>query len=977
MDQKVFKRKFRNLILLAWNLPPVVGISFIIFIGVLSPEQMLTVLTTPFEPLYIIGWIIFSIWYFPRLVRPIESVITQNCESKNQTLAALKVLQIFPFHFWALFLVYLLIAPATVILSAEYFTDYVATPVDWFRIELISIIVSIIVGLPIFFLIYDLFGKALSSIEYDRPYITIKAKVFLIGALIPLLIDTMLVQYYWTRTGFFSIETFFVWLSFELLAVVGSLIFVKSFGQSLSPLQQLTSKEISLEKISVSDMRSMSTDELGLLTQQYRKLFEELDVHNKVLNFNNQILRSTVNTNNLPETVNAILPICQEAIKDDIVFLLLFDQKENELVGVAQSDADFLAEGYYRLPLNETSLANWVFKNDETCMVLDCNSDIRTNLKMREKFRVQSAIATPLRAEGKNIGVLMSIAQSRRQSYSKKEIALIEGVARDIAMVIYTQHLNDERIQSKRMVRETEQRFESIAQISPVGIFRTNLEGDCIDVNEPWLKMAGMSLDQVQGKGWVKALHAEDLDWVLEKWYRAVSEKKPFRTECRFQKPNGKVIWVLARAVEEHDADGNTVGFVGTITDITERMQMENAIRQIAAGIASKTADVFFEQLVYHLCQLFSARYAFISVLDEDDQGRTLAFCANGRKQENFAHKIKGTPCNEAMLTKENFFVEHVQQKYPNNEMLAKMNIESYIGIPMLNANREVIGSIAVMDDKVLDHGARNIEILEIFASRAAAEIERIYAENEVKRHRDHLEEIVEERTKELKEANRELETFSYTVSHDLRSPLRAIDGFSEVLLNDYTDKLDEDGRFYFQRIRGAAGKMAELIDDLLDLSRIGRTKINIQDVDLGRLASNIAATLESSQPERNVEWVVLAVNEVRGDERLLYIVMQNLLENAWKYSANNPAARIEFGSKNENGKIVYYVSDNGAGFDMAFASKIFGAFQRLHHVSEYEGTGIGLATVQRIIHLHGGQIWVEAEVGKGATFYFTLNITE
>jgi len=235
------------------------------------------------------------------------------------------------------------------------------------------------------------------------------------------------------------------------------------------------------------------------------------------------------------------------------------------------------------------------------------------------------------------------------------------------------------------------------------------------------------------------------------------------------------------------------------------------------------------------------------------------------------------------------------------------------------------------------------------------------------------LEGRVRERTAQLEDANRELEAFCYSVSHDLRAPLRGIDGFSQALLEDYTEALDAPGREYLERVRAATQRMGRLIDDLLDLSRLSRQEMRCERVDLSALARKIAAALTEREPGREVEWVIAEGVIARGDSHLLQVALENLLGNAWKFTSKRPRARIEFGVQERQGEPVYVVRDDGAGFDMAYADKLFGAFQRLHGVKEFAGTGIGLATVQRIIRRHGGQVWAEGEVGRGAAFTFTL----
>ncbi len=231
----------------------------------------------------------------------------------------------------------------------------------------------------------------------------------------------------------------------------------------------------------------------------------------------------------------------------------------------------------------------------------------------------------------------------------------------------------------------------------------------------------------------------------------------------------------------------------------------------------------------------------------------------------------------------------------------------------------------------------------------------------------------VRERTAELEAVNEELEAFSYSVSHDLRAPLRAIDGFSKAVLDDCGDTLGRQAAGYLGRIRSETARMEALIHSLLQLARVAERDLHKQDVDLAEIARAAERDLRLADPDRSVEVVIADQLPVAGDEHLLADVVANLVGNAWKYTAKEPAARIEVGASRLNGQATIYVRDNGAGFDMTYAHKLFTAFQRLHSQSEFEGTGVGLATVQRIIRRHGGRIWAEAQVGCGATFYFTL----
>jgi signal transduction histidine kinase len=250
---------------------------------------------------------------------------------------------------------------------------------------------------------------------------------------------------------------------------------------------------------------------------------------------------------------------------------------------------------------------------------------------------------------------------------------------------------------------------------------------------------------------------------------------------------------------------------------------------------------------------------------------------------------------------------------------------------------------------------------------------ERKRADEEIKRLNADLEGRVRERTAQLEASNKELESFAYSVSHDLRAPLRAMDGFSAALFSGYPDKLDEQGRHYLNRIQAASQRMGQLINDLLNLSRVTRGEFITRQVDLSALAREVAAELQARDPKRKAEFAIDPQIVVHGDVHLLRIVLENLLSNAWKFTAPRPQARIEVGMAEQAGERIYFVRDNGVGFDMTYADKLFTPFQRLHGMREFPGTGIGLATVQRIITRHGGRVWPEAAVDQGATFFFTL----
>jgi PAS domain S-box-containing protein len=306
--------------------------------------------------------------------------------------------------------------------------------------------------------------------------------------------------------------------------------------------------------------------------------------------------------------------------------------------------------------------------------------------------------------------------------------------------------------------------------------------------------------------------------------------------------------------------------------------------------------------------------------------------------------------------------------------------IRSTLRIPICLYD-QVLGLLRLDSDRPGNFSDHDVQSLQPLANAAAIALDnaRLFeatktSEAKYQALSEELEQRVIQRTAQLEAANRELEAFSYSVSHDLRAPLRGLDGFSRALLEDYGDKLDDQGKLYLQRILTGAQRMSKLIDDMLTLSRVMRREMKVEPVDLSAMARAVASELQRSDPGRRVQFVLAEEVTARGDAGLLRVVIENLFYNAWKFTARHEEARIEFGTMPlpDEGQ-AYFVRDDGAGFDMAYADKLFGAFQRLHSPAEFEGAGIGLATIQRIVHRHGGRVWAEGAVGKGATFYFTL----
>jgi PAS domain S-box-containing protein len=505
--------------------------------------------------------------------------------------------------------------------------------------------------------------------------------------------------------------------------------------------------------------------------------------------------------------------------------------------------------------------------------------------------------------------------------------------------------------QTQAALKESENRFRELAEnIEEVFYINAADLKQILYISPGYEKIWGDSCERIyqNPQAWINFIHSDDQQRVLAA-YKHLLQGQHLLEEYRIIRADGSIRWICDHTVPVYNRFGNIFRYVGVASDITERKLAE---------IALKHSEERYRSLIQVTAQVTwttdgTGQFMTRQESWEAFTGKSFAEY-QGWNWKNSIH-----PDDQEHTQK--IWLQAVQNRnlYVNEtRVLSKTGEYKYFwvrAVPVLEND----GSIREWVGACTDITAHK------------------QAELEIKKLNQELEERVQQRTAQLTAANQELEAFSYSVSHDLRAPLRGIDGFSKTLLERYADQLDDRGKHYLTRIRAGSQRMGELIDDLLQLSRVTRSEMRFTQVNLSAIAQEIAQNLSESEPERQVEWLIDPDLIVQGDANLLRIVLDNLLHNAWKFTSKKLVAKITLNVFNSNletkNYITYMVRDNGAGFDQNYANKLFQAFQRLHSVEEFPGTGIGLATVQRIIRRHEGDVWAEGVVGEGAAFYFTL----
>lgn len=565
-----FRFRYMLLIILSWTVPPVFGLSYLVYINMFSFDQMLIIMTRPLEPLFITVSLVCSAVYFYFYAKPL--FIFERVASAVNIDNLMQCMRRFPLHYWAAFLAYLLIAPSTVIISAKIYTGYMAQPIDWLRIHLVALIVSIIVGLPLFFLLLDSFGRLIRGTRILRPHLTIKTKVFMIGALTPLLLDTMLVQYYWSRTGYFSIETFWVWFSLELIAVGGALMFVRSFRQSMEPLNDLLKGVENFTSIDIGKLNAQSTDELGVLSSDFQSIIKELHIQEEVLQIRNRLLANEADQSSLERLLEEIVSTADHNLVSNITFIMIHDEIGNEMVNVCYTGHPFLGTGYDRIPVSGPGLSALVYGARKTLVVDDASKDARANAKIVGSYDVCSAIAVPMMVHDVCYGVLITCTRNEPAYYGQRDVRLTEALAQEAALVINTINMHYSRLQAER---ELSVIFDNMQDT----FFRTDREGRIIRLSESVQKLLGYAPAEMDGRA-IGGLFVDP-----EGGKKFIINLRSGGGTCRdyyslLRRKDGGVVWVSTNAQYYYGPDGEALGVEGISRNVTDQKNAEDALFQ-------------------------------------------------------------------------------------------------------------------------------------------------------------------------------------------------------------------------------------------------------------------------------------------------------------------------------------------------------------------------------------------------------------
>ncbi|MBD2515982.1 AAA family ATPase [Nostoc sp. FACHB-973] len=640
-----------------------------------------------------------------------------------------------------------------------------------------------------------------------------------------------------------------------------------------------------------------------------------------------------------------------------------------------------------------TALINYVARTQES-IVLN-NAAAEGNFQSEPwimRHQSKSILCAPLLNQGKLTAIVLLENNLSTKAFTPERIEVLRLLSSQAAISIDNARLLKQQaelnaslraeIAERQRAEKDRDRLIAMLEATTDYIGMADSLGNVLWNNVQFHKLLGLSLDADLSTLSIANYHPQ---WALEiiqnQGIPGAIRHGTWVGETALLDSDGREIPVSQMIVAHKATDGSVEYFSTIVRDITEAKRREaelkraeTTLQNLVTGTAAVTGQDFFPALVHHIAEALHVPYAIVTEL-VDGKLQALAFWAHGALQPEISYFPARTPCEFALRDGLFYCESYVQEIFPEDLDLVTMQADSYLGISLKNANGDPIGNLCILDVQPLSDRRRIEVILDVFAARAGAELERKRAIEALHQLNQSLETRVKQRTTQLETANKALEAFSYSVSHDLRAPLRAINGFSRMMQEDYGEQLDGEANRYLKIVRENAKRMGELIDDLLALSRLDRKEMSRQPVFPNEMIQMVLNDLAPDWSDREIEFAIADLPGCQADPSLLKQVWLNLLSNAIKYTRYKSLACIEVGYEVMNGEGVYFIRDNGAGFDMRYADNLFGVFQRLHREEEFEGTGIGLAIVQRIIQRHGGRIWAEAACDRGATFYFTLPI--
>jgi len=528
---------------------------------------------------------------------------------------------------------------------------------------------------------------------------------------------------------------------------------------------------------------------------------------------------------------------------------------------------------------------------------------------------------------------------------------------------------------SRQALKNSEERFSKAFHFSPIGMTITRLsDGRFMEVNQANERVLGYTQVDFENRTatevgvWISENDRNDYINALRR------NGSLLAYETRMRNKQGEIVPVRVWS-ETIELDGEPCSLAFTL-NINEEKQREAMLLNVAKGVSGETGQAFFRSLVEHLARAIDADGVLVGEILADQRLEALALHGIGQSMDNARHTLDNTACGQTLLQNELFVCsDGADERHTLLPPFRGVGVRAFAGMALRDADGSAIGLLTAVWRSPNEMDGNTRALMAIFASRCSAELVRLRRDREIEKLHETLEQRVDQRTAQLEYLNRELDTFAYTVSHDLKSPLRSIDGFAHLLREQMGPRLQPDDVDLFDRVEASVQRMNSLINDLLALARMSQGTLQRMETNLSELAQDVIRQEQLRDTSRTVHISISTGLIANCDARMAHIVLENLLGNAWKYSRQQPDARIELGqAEHQNGPSpVFFVRDNGAGFDMARADRLFKPFTRLHSSREFEGTGIGLATVRRILERHGGFIRAEAVVDQGATFWFSF----